>query len=88
MDWLPWYLLMANVVSFTMFGVDKARAARGGRRISESALITSAAVSGTIGGWLAMSAFRHKTRKRSFQARMVAATVLDAAILVGLLLLR
>ena len=85
---LLWYLIAANLVSFAMFGLDKRRATRGERRFSERALVTSAAVSGTVGGWLAMSAFRHKTRKRSFQAKMLMATALDSAILLGYLMLR
>ena len=68
-------------------GFDKRRARRGGRRISERALLTSALISGTIGAWAAMSLFRHKTRKRSFIARMVAVTALDAALLIALVVL-
>jgi len=80
--WLLAYLVVANLVSFAMFGVDKQRARAGQRRISERALLLSAVVSGTIGAWVGMSVFRHKTAKRSFQVKMVAATVVDVAIVV------
>jgi uncharacterized membrane protein YsdA (DUF1294 family) len=69
-----------------MFGVDKQRARAGQRRISERALLLSAVVSGTIGAWVGMSVFRHKTAKRSFQIKMVAATAVDVAIVVLALL--
>ena len=86
MPWLLAYLVVANLVSFAMFGVDKQRARAGQRRISERALLLSAVVSGTIGAWVGMSVFRHKTAKRSFQIKMVAATAADVAIVVLALL--
>ena len=80
MPWLLAYLVAANLVSFAMFGLDKQRARAGARRISERALLLSAAVSGTVGAWAGMTAFRHKTAKRSFQMKMVAVTALDVAV--------
>ena len=80
MLWLLAYLVVANLVSFAMFGVDKQRARAGQRRISERALLLSAVVSGTIGAWVGMSVFRHKTAKRSFQMKMVAVTAVDVAV--------
>jgi uncharacterized membrane protein YsdA (DUF1294 family) len=78
--WLVAYLVAANLVSFAMFGLDKQRARAGARRISERALLLSAAVSGTVGAWAGMTEFRHKTAKRSFQMRMVAVTAVDVAV--------
>jgi uncharacterized membrane protein YsdA (DUF1294 family) len=85
-QWLLAYLVVANLVSFAMFGIDKGRAQAGERRISERALLLSAVVSGTIGAWAGMSVFRHKTAKRTFQTKMVAMTVVDVAIVVLALL--
>jgi uncharacterized membrane protein YsdA (DUF1294 family) len=81
------YLVLANLVSFAMFGIDKSRARKNERRISEKALIGSALASGTIGGWAAMYTFRHKTAKRSFQVKMALASAVDAAIAIGAFLL-
>ncbi len=88
MPWLLAYLVVANVVSFALFGIDKQRARAGQRRISERALLLSAAVSGTVGAWVAMSAFRHKTAKRSFQVKMAAVTAVDIAVVAALLVTR
>ena len=88
MPWLLVYLAVANLVSFAMFRADKQKARSGQRRISERALLTSAAVSGTIGAWTGMRIFRHKTAKRSFQTKMIAVTALDIAVLVAVLALR
>lgn len=85
MEWLLGYLVVANLVSFAMFGIDKSRAQRGSRRISEQALLVSAGVSGTVGAWLGMRTFRHKTAKRSFRTSMVMVTVLDGLILAAVL---
>jgi uncharacterized membrane protein YsdA (DUF1294 family) len=82
------YLVVANLVSFAMVGIDKQRARAGQRRISERALLASAAVSGTVGAWVGMSVFRHKTAKRSFQMSMIAVTALDVAVVVAVLVLR
>lgn len=83
------YLLVANLVSFALFGWDKSQARRGGQRISERVLVGSAVLSGTIGAWLGMSVFRHKTAKRSFQAKMLAAVLADLAVaVVAVMLLR
>lgn len=79
------YLTLANLVSFALFGLDKSRAVHDRRRISERALLISAAVSGTVGAWVGMAVFHHKTAKRSFRARMVVVTLLDIAAVVALL---
>jgi uncharacterized membrane protein YsdA (DUF1294 family) len=86
MLWLLVYLVVANLVSFGLFGVDKRRAREGQRRIPERTLLLSAAVSGTIGAWVGMNVFRHKTAKRSFQMKMVAVTAVDIALVVVALL--
>lgn len=86
MPWFLVYLVIANVISFAMFGIDKQRARAGQRRISERALLLSAAVSGTVGAWVAMSVFRHKTAKRSFQVKMAAVTAMDISVVVAALL--
>lgn len=52
---------------FVMMGLDKRRARRGGRRISERTLFVFALLGGAIGGTAGMFVFRHKTRHRSFR---------------------
>lgn len=84
---MAWWLLVAlNVFSFLLFGYDKRQARRDSPRISERTLLLSALVSGTVGAWLGMAAFRHKTRKRSFQAKLLVVTAIDAAVLALVLL--
>ena len=74
-------LVVLNAVSFAMFGIDKRRARRGDRRISERALLLSGLVSGTVGAWAGVFAFRHKTRKPSFLVPLAAASLIDVAVI-------
>ena len=60
------YLAAANIVSFVMFGIDKSRAKRRAWRISEAALLISAAVGGSVGAIAGMIIFRHKTKHMKF----------------------
>ena len=60
------YLAAINVITFIMFGADKARAAKGRWRISEAALILAVLLGGSIGALAGMRIFHHKTRHRKF----------------------
>lgn len=63
---LFFYLAVINVLAFLMYGADKFKAAHGQYRISEAALIGVAFIGGSLGAWLGMRLFRHKTRKPKF----------------------
>ena len=56
------FLLLINLVGFLLMGLDKQRAKRRGFRIPEAALFTVAVFGGSIGAWLGMYTFRHKTQ--------------------------
>jgi uncharacterized membrane protein YsdA (DUF1294 family) len=73
-------LLVLNVVSFALFGIDKLRARRGAWRISEQVLLLSALISGTIGAWVGVIVFRHKSRKVSFLIPLACASLIDLVI--------
>ncbi len=61
------YLLLTNVVSFGLFAWDKQRARQGAWRIKEQTLFLWAIIGGSLGGWLGMRVFRHKTRHLKFK---------------------
>lgn len=61
------YLLGLNAVTFTLMGVDKHRAKRGGRRVAELTFFSLALLGGSVGGIFGMYAFRHKTRHWYFR---------------------
>lgn len=79
------YLLIINMVGFSMMGIDKNRARRGAWRISEAALFGIAAMGGSIGCIAGMEVFRHKTRHWYFKLGMPAILVVQVVILILLL---
>lgn len=75
-------ILFVNVLTFALFGLDKARAVQGGWRIPERTLLMFAFLGGWPGAKVAQRRFRHKTRKRPFAQRLNLVPV-GWAILVG-----
>ncbi|MFP3591080.1 DUF1294 domain-containing protein [Chryseobacterium sp. SIMBA_038] len=59
-------LLIANLVTFLVFALDKRKAVKHQRRISENTLLFITFLGGTIGSVLGMLIFRHKISKKSF----------------------
>ena len=74
------WLAAVNVLAFVLFGLDKWFAVRGMCRISERTLFTVALLGGTAGALLGMSAFRHKTRHKTFTLGMPAILLLQSAL--------
>ena len=61
------YLAVINVVTFFMYGIDKWKAKKSKWRIRETALLGLAVLGGSIGAWLGMKAWHHKTLHRKFR---------------------
>ena len=59
---LLWYLAAVNVVTFTVYGIDKSKARRGAWRIPEKRLFLLPLLGGSVGALLGMKVFRHKTK--------------------------
>ena len=62
-----YYLVAVNVVTFLVYGIDKFKAKRGKWRISEFALLILAIIGGSIGAWLGMKVWHHKTMHKKFK---------------------
>ena len=74
------YAIIAwNVFVFAMYGVDKRKAKKGNRRISEKTLLTAAFFVGSVGAMLGMSIFRHKTKHWKFKILLPLFTLLHVA---------
>ena len=56
-----------NIAAFFLMGFDKFQATQRWPRVPEKVFYTVTVLGGTIGILLGMQAFRHKTRKTSFQ---------------------
>lgn len=64
---LAGWLLSINLVTFVYYGHDKRQARVGGRRVPELLLQGMMLLGGTLGGYLGMRMFRHKTSKGGFR---------------------
>ena len=62
--WL--YLAFFNLLALLLMYADKRFAQHRMRRIPESVLLMTAALGGSVGSWLGMRFFHHKTRKAKF----------------------
>lgn len=60
------YLLLINIVAFMTYGIDKGRAVKHNWRIPEATLIAIALFGGSIGAFVGMQYFHHKTKKPKF----------------------
>ncbi|MEF9941793.1 MAG: DUF1294 domain-containing protein [Lachnospiraceae bacterium] len=60
------YVLLINLIAFTLYGQDKCRAAKGEWRIQEKILLEIAILGGSLGAFLGMQFFHHKTKKPKF----------------------
>lgn len=61
------YLALINLYGFIIMGIDKNRAQSGAWRISEAHLLGAALLGGSLGVFMGMRTFRHKTKHRRFQ---------------------
>ena len=78
-----WALAAINLLTFALFGLDKALARRDARRIRESTLLWLAFLGGTPGAYAARGLFRHKTRKQPFSNHLFAIAGLQVLTLSG-----
>lgn len=77
-------LAIWNMAVFGLYGMDKRKAKRGGRRISEKELLLTAALMGGLGALLGMYVFRHKTKHWKFKIGVPLLLILNIAAAVVL----
>lgn len=78
-------LIVINIVAFLMYGIDKAKAKRGAWRIPEATLLGIAFFGGSVGAFLGMRVFRHKTKHARFVIGVPAMLILHAIIAIGII---
>lgn len=61
------YLAIINVLTFCLYGIDKRRAIHSRWRISEATLLWMAVLGGSLGAWLGMRVWHHKTQHKKFR---------------------
>ena len=75
------YLAVINVVTFFMYGIDKWKAKKSKWRIRETALLGLAVLGGSIGAWLGMKVWHHKTLHKKFKYGVPAIIIVQLAVL-------
>ena len=55
------YLAVINVATFCTYGIDKLKAKKSMWRIREGSLLMLAVLGGSIGAWIGMKVWHHKT---------------------------
>lgn len=75
------YVIAVNILALAMYGTDKSRSRKTGkRRISEAALLRVCFFGGAAGAFIGMQLFRHKTNHTKF------VTLVPLMLIVQLLL--
>lgn len=78
------WLIIVNLILFTLMGSDKKRAKQRAKRVPEKLLLTFGLAGGGLGGLLAMQLFRHKTKHRYFYFIFIVSIVLWIGIFSSL----
>jgi uncharacterized membrane protein YsdA (DUF1294 family) len=60
-------LIVLNIISCVVYGIDKWKAMKGRWRISEFTLLLLAVIGGSIGALLGMRVWHHKTKHLKFK---------------------
>ena len=76
------YLIAINVVTFFVYGIDKSKAKRSKWRISEATLLLMAVLGGSIGAWLGMKVWHHKTQHKKFKYGIPLILIAQIAVLL------
>lgn len=73
-------LIFFNTLCFLLFALDKRKAQRGRRRISEKTLHLATLPGAALGAWAAIFLLHHKNRKAAFWGVTLLLTLLEGAI--------
>lgn len=81
---LAHYLLALNMITFIVYGIDKYKAKKAKWRISEATLLLLAVIGGSIGAWMGMRVWHHKTMHKKFKYGIPAILLIQIALIVYL----
>lgn len=80
------WLAAINLVTFAVYGIDKAKAKRGAWRVPEKTLFLLPLLGGSVGALLGMRVFHHKTKHWYFVWGVPAILLTQLALAVWLLM--
>ena len=79
-----YYLFAINIVSFLLYGIDKYKAKKNKWRISEATLLMIAVIGGSIGAWVGMRLWHHKTMHKKFKYGIPLIIIMQIALVAYL----
>ena len=79
--YILYYLIAINVITFLTYGIDKLKAKKGKWRIPESTLLLLAIIGGSIGAWLGIKVWHHKTLHKKFKYGIPLIVIAQIAII-------
>ena len=82
---LLYYLIAINAITFITYDIDKWKARKNKWRIPESTLLLLAVFGGSIGAFLGMRVWRHKTMHKKFKYGIPSILVLQIGLLLYLI---
>ena len=82
MKWILLLLAAVNLLAFVLYGVDKLKAKKGAWRIPEATLLLVAFLGGSVGAFLGMEIFRHKTKHAKFKILVPLFLILHIALAI------
>ena len=78
---IVYYLIIINIVTFLVYGIDKWKAKKSLWRIREASLLMLAILGGSIGAWLGMKVWHHKTLHKKFRYGIPAIIIIQLAVI-------
>jgi uncharacterized membrane protein YsdA (DUF1294 family) len=76
-----YYLVIINIVTFLVYGIDKWKARKAMWRVREASLLMLAVLGGSIGAWLVMKVWHHKTQHKKFRYGIPAIIIIQLGII-------
>lgn len=84
MNLVLYYIVIINILTFIVYGIDKLKAKKGKLRIPESTLLLLAIIGGSIGAWFGMRILHHKTMHKKFKFGIPLIIIIQLGVLLYL----
>ena len=76
------YLVIINAITFIVYGIDKRKAKKHLWRVPEATLIGLALIGGSVGAFLGMRLFHHKTKHIKFYVGVPAIFIIEIVMAI------
>lgn len=78
------HVVALALITYALFALDKRRARKAARRVSEANLLWLVVLGGAAGAWLAMRKLRHKTKHMRFRILVPLAAIAHVVLVTWL----